>query len=141
MAGYCTPNGQVGDCEVATNADGSAEAPLAPGAYRSVGYDLCSFASVEQQYTCGPNNMEGVLDAQAFSSPDAAHAYLQSQAGQQWVMGWQLNQWVLLVTSAGGGLPPEEQAKIEKALTSAATINNGSPLSGTSALVDLRQVF
>src|SRR5271156_765681 len=84
MAGYCTPNGAINGCEVAEDSNSSVAAPLAGGAYKSLGYVLCSAAETNTQDYCSKNDSEGILDAQAFSSPAAAHAYLVSQQGQNW---------------------------------------------------------
>lgn len=140
MAGYCTPNGVINQCEEGESSDASVAAPLAEGAYKSLGYDLCSAAQTNEQDYCGGNDSEGILDALAFSSPAAAHAYIVSKNGQSWVMGWQLNQWAILIKSTG--MPLADQDNIQKSLASAAAIYNGQPLDdGQGAPASLSQVF
>ena len=141
MAGYCTPNGEIDGCEVATGSDSDVAAPLAPGANKTIGYDLCSAAVTNTNYYCGGNDSEAILDAQAFPSSAAANAYLQSQQGQQWETGWQFNNWAILIASSGTGLPGSELDKIEKSLASAATINNGQPYDGSGVTMDLSRIF
>jgi hypothetical protein len=125
---------------VAEDSDSSVAAPLAQGAYKSLGYVLCSAAETNAQDYCSKNDSEGVLDAQAFSSAAAAHAYLVSQQGQNWAMGWQLNQWAILIASSGPGMSSSDQDKIQKSLTSAGVIYNGQPLDG-GGIASLAQVF
>ena len=130
QTGYCTPNDYSMSCEVAESPDQSIAGHLAPGAYRVVGYELCSWAATETNYLCDSSIGEAALVAQAFSTPAAAHEYLeqQSQTGE-WGMGWQCNQWAMVV----GSLPGGDQSKAQRAMSSAATILNGSSNSDGSA--------
>jgi len=141
MAGYCTPNGDINQCEVAVNKNPGVAAPLAPSSTQSVGYDLCSADATSSNFYCSQNDSEGVLDAQAFPTDAAASSYLGSQQGQQWETGWQFNNWAILVASAGPGLPSSELDKIEKSLASAAEIYNGQPFYNNPLLMNLTKDF
>ena len=141
MAGYCTPNGEIDQCEVAESSDKDVAASLPYGAIQSVGYDLCSAGAVNSNYYCSANDSEGVLDAVAFPSPSDASGFLTSVKDQQWLTGWQLNNWAIVVGSAGSDLPSGELDKIEKSLASAAVINNGEPSDDGPVLMNLVMSF
>ena len=135
--GYCTPNDMSEGCQVAEISDQSVAGPLAPGAYRVVGYDLCSWVASGSS-GCNRTIQEAPLVAQAFSIPAAAHTYLEEQSGTgQWGMGWQCNQWAVLI----GNLPGDDQSKVQRSLSSAATILNGLRNADGSAPYQISEVF
>ena len=120
--GYCTPNDTSQGCQVATTSDQSVAGPLAPGAYRVVGYHLCPWSAASQDGACIPSVDEGTLVAQAFPSSALAHSYLELQAQQgTGGTGWQFNQWAILISP----LPQPDEGKLQEALSSAAQILNG----------------
>lgn len=103
-----------------------------------VGYDLCSWAATEQNFICDKQIAEASLVAQAFPTASAAHTYLEDQAQSgEWGMGWQCNQWAILI----GDLPGDDASKAQKALSSASTILNGAPFDDGSAAYAISQVF
>ncbi len=138
QTGYCTPNDNSEGCQVAETYDQSVAGPLAPGAYRVVGYDLCRWAATEKNDICDKAIAESSLVAQAFPNSEAARMYLDMEAKTgTWGMEWQCDQWAVLIV----GLPGGDESKVQRALQSTATILNGSRNSDGSAPYTISEVF
>ena len=133
--GHCTPEDNAEGCKVAETSDQSVAGPLAPGAYKAVGYDLCSWAA---NSICDKAIAESSLIAQEFPNSEAARMYLDNEAKTgHWGMQWQCDQWAVLII----GLPGGDESKVQRALRSAATILNGSRNSDGSAPYTISEVF
>jgi hypothetical protein len=103
-----------------------------------VGYALCSWAMTEKNYVCDKAIAESSLVAQAFPSSEAARMYLDTEAKTgTWAMGWQCNQWAVLIV----GLPGGDESKVQRSLSSAATILDGTRYTDGSAEYAISEVF
>jgi len=132
-AGYCTPNGAVGGCAVETDLVGGSGNQ--GGAYRTAKYYLCPPNSID----CAANDEFGTMSLAGFSSVAAANAFLEANSNDGgWAMGWQLNQWAIQISA---DVPLTDLSRIERSLTSAAVIVNGQPYRGTSAPLELHEVY